>query len=92
MAAGPKNNKAPNYTEYSNCKTKYETNDFTCKISIAAIFNFIPTSNFISIHSPSIYKLSKIRCVHELCFRVIFQVTYALYALFTLYLKKSTST
>ena len=42
------------------------------KFAAAAIFNFIPTSKFISIHSPFIYKVSKIRFVHDLCFRAFF--------------------
>ena len=38
------------------------------KIAIAAIFNFVSTSNFISIRSPSIYKLSMVRFVHKVHF------------------------
>ena len=32
---------------------------------IAAILNFVPTSNFIFIHSPSVYKLNTICFVHK---------------------------
>ena len=35
-------------------------------------FEFVSTSNFISIHSPSIYKLSMIRIVHKVHFDVDF--------------------
>ena len=35
-------------------------------------FEFVSTSNFISIHSPSIYKLSMIRLVHKVPFDVDF--------------------
>ena len=38
--------------------------------TIAAILNFISASNFISIHSPSIYKLRMIRFVHKVHFDV----------------------
>ena len=40
--------------------------------AIAAILNFVSTSNFISIHSPTIYKLSMIRFVHKVHFDVDF--------------------
>ena len=39
---------------------------------IAAILNLISTSNFISIHSQSLYKLSMIRFVHKVHFDVAF--------------------
>ena len=35
------------------------------KFAIATILNFVSTSNFISIHSPSTYKLSMIPFVHN---------------------------
>ena len=40
------------------------------KIAIAAILNFVSTSNFISIRSPSVYKLSMIRFVYKVHFDV----------------------
>ena len=40
------------------------------KIAIAYILNFVSTSNFIPIYSPSIYKLSMIRFVHKVHFDV----------------------
>ena len=42
------------------------------KFASAAILNFVSTSNFIAIHSPSIYKLSMIRFVHKVHFDVDF--------------------
>ena len=54
---------------------------------IAAILNFVSTSNFISVHSQSLYKLSMIRFVHKVHFDVDFLITQRLYALFTRYLK-----
>ena len=39
---------------------------------MAAILNFVSTSNFISIHSPSVYKLNIIRFVHKVHFDVDF--------------------
>ena len=42
------------------------------KIAIAANLNFVSTSNFISVHSPSVYKLSMIRFVHKVHFDVDF--------------------
>ena len=42
------------------------------KFAIAAILNFVFTSMFISIHSPSIYKLSMILFVHKVDFNVDF--------------------
>ena len=42
------------------------------KFAIAAILNFVSTSNFIFIHCPSIYKLSMIRFRHKVHFGVDF--------------------
>ena len=42
------------------------------KFAIAIILNFVSTLNFISIHSPSTYKLSMIRFVHKVHFDVDF--------------------
>ena len=42
------------------------------KFAISAILNFVSTSNFISIHSPSIYKLSMICFVRKVHFDVDF--------------------
>ena len=42
------------------------------KFAIPAILNFVSTLNFISIHSPSTYKLSMIRFVHKVHFDVDF--------------------
>ena len=44
-------------------------------------FEFISASNFISIHSPSIYKLSMIRFVHKVHFDVEFgqQIDFTLF-------------
>ena len=42
------------------------------KFAIAAILKFVFTSNFISIRSLSIYKLSMIRLVHKVHFDVDF--------------------
>ena len=42
------------------------------KFAITAILNFVSTSNFIFIHSLSIYKLSMIRFVHKVYFDVDF--------------------
>ena len=49
---------------------------------IAAILNFVSTSNFISVHSQSLYKLSMIRFVHEVHFDVDFLIIHRLYSLF----------
>ena len=48
---------------------------------IATILNFVSTSNLISIHSQSLYKLSMIRFVHKVPFDVNFLITHRLYAL-----------
>ena len=48
---------------------------------IAAIFNFVSTSNFISVHSQSLYKPSMIRFAHKVHFDVDFLITHRLYAL-----------
>ena len=42
------------------------------KFAIVAILNFVSTSNFISVRSPSVYKLSMIRFVHKVHFDVDF--------------------
>ena len=68
-------NKTDNNAKYSNCKgLNHETyyNVSLQKCAIVAVLNFISTSNFISIHSPSIYKLSMIRFVHKVHFDVDF--------------------
>ena len=52
-----------------------ESRDLWCqptKFAIMAILNFVSTSNFISIHSPSINKLSMIYFVHKVHFDVDF--------------------
>ena len=49
---------------------------------VIAILNFVSTSNFISIHSQSLYKLSMIRFVHKVHFDVDFLITHRMYALF----------
>ena len=63
-----------NDANYSNCKgLNHETYDVSLQnLAIAAILNFVSTSNFISIHSPSVYKLSLIRFVHKVHFDVDF--------------------
>ena len=50
------------------------------EFEIAAILNFVSTSNFISIHCPSIYKLSMIRFVHKVHFDVGFQIDFTLFS------------
>ena len=63
-----------------------ESRDLRCqstKFVIAAILSFVSTSNFISIHTPSVYKLSMIRFVHKVHFNIDFLITQRLYALFT---------
>ena len=66
-------NKTTNNAKYSNCKgLNHETWRKPTKFAIAAISNFISTSNFISIYSPSIYKLSMIRLVRKVHFGVAF--------------------
>ena len=58
--------KTANNAKYSSCRgLNHETRRQPTKFAIAAILNFVSTSNFISIHSPSIYKLSMIRLVHK---------------------------
>ena len=55
-------NKTANNAKYSNCKwLNHETWIQPTKFATEAIFNFVSTSNFISIHFSSIYKLSMIR-------------------------------
>ena len=53
------------------------------KFVIAAILNFVSTSNFISIHSQSLYKLSMNSFVHKVHFDVDFLITHRLYPVFT---------
>ena len=79
-------NKRANNAKYSNCKgLNHETYDVSLQnFAIAAIFNFVSTSNFISIHSPSFYKQSMISFVHKVQLDVDFQITHRLYALFML--------
>ena len=51
-------NKTANNAKYSSCKG-VESRDLwrqPTKFAIATILNFVSTSNFISIHSPSVYK------------------------------------
>ena len=74
MAAMPDNsNKTANNVKYSICKgMNHETWCQPTKFAITAILNFVSTSNFISIHSPSIYKLSMIRLMHKVHFDVDF--------------------
>ena len=43
-------------------------------------FEFFSTSNFISFHSPSTYKLSTIGFVHKVHIDVEFHLTHTLYA------------
>ena len=69
-------NKTANKAKYSNCKGGCESRELLrqpTKLVIAAILNFVSTSNFIFIHSPSIYKLSMIRSVHKVHFDVDFR-------------------
>ena len=72
-----KQKKKKNNTKYFNCKAfeSWEIYDWwrqPTKFAIAAILNFVSTSNFISIHSQSIYKLSMIRFMHKVHFDVVF--------------------
>ena len=62
------------YAKYSNCKRlNHKTYDVSLQnFVIAAILNFVSTLNFISIHSPSVYKLSMIRFLHKVHFDVDF--------------------
>ena len=54
---------------------RVESRDLWCqptKFAIAAILKFVSSSNFISIHSPFIYKLSMLRFMHKVHFDVDF--------------------
>ena len=64
-------NKTTSNVKYSNCKgLNHETWYQPTKFAIMAILKFVSTSNFISIHSLSIYKLSMIHFVHKVHFDV----------------------
>ena len=59
----------------------HETCDVSLKkFAVAAIFEFFSTSNFISLHSPSTYKLSTIGFVHKVHIDVEFHLKHTLYA------------
>ena len=64
-------NKTANNAKYSNCKgLNQDLWRQPTKFAITDILNFVSTSNFISINSPSIYKLSMVRFVHKVHFDV----------------------
>ena len=69
-----KKKKTNNNAKYSNYKgLNHNTYDVSLQsFAIAAILNFVSTSNFISIPSPPVYKLSMIRFVHKVYFDVDF--------------------
>ena len=67
-------NKTANNAKYSNCKgLNHETYDISLlNLQPLRFWFFFSTSNFISIHSPSVYKLSMIRLVQKVYFDVDF--------------------
>ena len=67
-------NKTGNNTKYSNGRElNHETHDVSLQNLWSPPFWILsPTSNFISIHSQSLYKLSMIRFVHKVHFDVHF--------------------
>ena len=52
------------------------------KICDSGHFEFFSTSNFISIHSPSVYKLSMILFMHKVHFDEEFWITHRHFTLF----------